>query len=117
MNICLSGLSLIAAAGCTDAYRSDSGVVWGTTYTVTYRSAESMNDSLTAAMRLVEKSLSMFDRGSLVSAINAGRTDSVDAYISTVLGVAADVHAMSGGMFDPTVAPLVNLWDLAQTTA
>lgn len=100
------------AAGCSDSvrYRSVEGGVWNTTYHVTYRSDCDMQDSILWVMRQVERSLSPFDSSSLVSAVNRGDSVRVDSLLSRIFIVSQEVNLMSGGAFDPTLAPLVNLW-------
>lgn len=63
-----------------------------------------------AEMRNVEKSLSMFDPTSRISRINKGLTDTLDAKLADVFEISMAVNKASGGMFDPTVAPLTDLW-------
>ena len=102
----------MAVIGCRKAeeFHTASGSVWGTTYHITYRSATDLSDSVLAEMRRVELSLSAFDANSLLTAVNAGRTDSVDSRFEQVFAVAKRVYELSHGAFDPTVGPLVELW-------
>lgn len=92
------------------SYRSAEGGVWSTTYHITYRADRDMRDSIVAVMRRVEMSLSPFDRGSLVSAVNRGDSVRVDSLFVRIFAASLEVNRKSGGAFDPTVAPLVNLW-------
>lgn len=56
-------------------------------------------------------SLSPFEPASLVSRVNASAVpQAVDTLLAHVFRAAQDVNRASGGAFDPTVAPLVNLW-------
>lgn len=105
-------LLLIVACSCSrgESFRRCEGVAWGTTYHIIYKSAVNLSDSITAEMRRVEHSLSMFAPESTVSRLNSGSTDSVDAYIEAVWRICGRVNHLSGGMFDPTVAPLTDLW-------
>lgn len=101
----------MAVAGCRRAeYRTASGAVWGTTYHITYCADRDLTDSILAQMRQVELSLSAFDRQSLVSKINDNRSDAVDHHFRSVFAVAKSVYDLSGGAFDPSVGPLVQLW-------
>ena len=110
-HFCIILALAMALAGCRRAeYHTASGAVWGTTYHITYRSAADLSDSVLAEMRRVELSLSAFDNGSLLTAVNMGRTDSVDVRFEQVFAVAQRVYALSDGAFDPTVGPLVELW-------
>lgn len=111
-NIIYIAALLMLATGCTRpaAYRSSTGAAWGTTYHITYKADRDLGDSIVAEMRLVEQSLSMFDKESLVSRINRGECDSLNRMLTDVLRLSLLVNKTSGGMFDPTVAPLTDLW-------
>ncbi len=100
-------------SSCTESrkeFRKTSGAGWGTVYHVTYKADRNLADSVVAEMRRVEQSLSMFDPSSLVSRINRGETDSLDRMLMSVMSTSMRVCRASGGAFDPTVAPLVELW-------
>lgn len=103
---------VIFFASCSrgEVWHTDGGAVWGTVYTVKYLGDRELGDSVVATMRQVELSLSCFDKASTVSRINAGETDSVDAMFAHVFGESRRLSELTHGAFDPTVAPLVNLW-------
>lgn len=105
-------LSALVSGGCSRAERwqEDSGVVWSTTYRIVYRHETSLSDSIIATMTRVEQSLSPFCRTSRISAINANSDLLTDTLIDKVFARSCDVNRASGGMFDPTVGPLVELW-------
>lgn len=109
---CVAVLITILSYGCgsAEAYRSCDGVVWGTTYHIVYRSDKSLDDVAIDAMRRVEMSLSVFCDSSLVSQINRNDNDAIDDMFIHVFNLSRQVNYLSGGMFDPTVSPLVNLW-------
>ena len=103
--------SATALMGCsTGEYRKASGSTWGTFYNITYKADADLADSITAVMARIDSSLSMFNDSSTVSRINRGDDITVDADFITVFNKAREVAAVSGGRFDPTVGPLVNLW-------
>ncbi|MDE6383256.1 MAG: FAD:protein FMN transferase [Paramuribaculum sp.] len=113
----MNRLTLLAAAaimlaGCTPttAYRTDSGEIWTTSYNITYESASDLSDSILAVLNEVDRSLSPFNPDSRISAINAGSSTETDSLLRRMIRVSTEVNGMSGGLFDPTVAPLVNLW-------
>ncbi len=91
-------------------YRQCSGVVWTTAYSIVYESESDMSDSIIAVMQRVEKSLSPFDSVSVVSKINRNESMAVDTLLQRVFAASQEVCRLSGGAFDPTVAPIVNLW-------
>lgn len=108
-------LSLVVAVACGScsrgpAYRHCDGAVWSTTYHITYASDVMLDDSILDVMRRVEMSLSPFADSSLVSAINRGDTDQTDALFERIFSTSQMVCRASGGAFDPTVMPLVELW-------
>lgn len=104
--------AILILTGCNKAsnYRSFSGSVWHTSFNITYRAPVNLDDSIAAAMRRVERSLSPFDSTSIVSAVNRGENPQVDELVIRVFEGARQVWEASSGAFDPTVAPLVNLW-------
>lgn len=92
------------------SFRTDEGGVWNTTYHITYRSSADLGDSIRAVMKRVEMSLSPFNPESVISRINRGETAQTDSLIQRIFHMSQEVCRASGGMFDPTVSPLVNLW-------
>lgn len=98
--------------GCVrnDKWHKTEGAVWNTLYHITYRSDVNLDDSIIAVMRSVELSLSPFEKNSTISRINRNETDSIDCLIAKVFEFSKSLNSLSAGMFDPTVAPLVNLW-------
>lgn len=109
--------ALLLAEGCSPRkeWRRESGAVWNTTYNITYRADRDMTDSIQGIFRQVENSLSPFNPSSLISRINRGETAQTDSLIRGVFGISQDVWLRSGGKFDPTVSPVVNLWKFGYT--
>lgn len=71
-------------------------------------------DAAVAALRHVERQMSLFDAASAVTQLNrAGRLDHPDAQLLGVLGLAREVAERSHGAFDVTVQPLWALWQRA----
>lgn len=103
---------LLAAVSCTPprSFRSCEGAVWNTTYHITYRADRDLDDSIRSVMKQVEMSLSPFNDNSLISRINRGETTATDTLIRRIFLASQEVNRNSFGAFDPTVAPLVNLW-------
>ncbi len=100
-------------ASCTQqaAYRTDSGVVFGTYYKVIYASSENLHEGIKGALRSVNSSLSTFDSTSIISRINRNDTTVVvDSLFALVFTTAQQVSVQTNGAFDITVAPLVNAW-------
>ncbi len=91
-------------------YRKCTGSVWATTYHITYRSAVNLDDSIYSVMNRVDDSLSPFSPTSVISRINSGADMATDSLVRRIFLASQRFNALSHGAFDPTVAPLVNLW-------
>ena len=91
-------------------YFHNQGRVFGTFYSIRYESGKDLHDSIRAAMKAFDNSLSMFNPHSTISAINANRDTITDIYFDEMWDEAQRVNTLSEGAFDITVAPLVNLW-------
>ena len=92
------------------SYHTNKGYVFGTYYAVQYESVSDLHDSIKATFAAFDASMSMFNPASTISRINSGADSVVDAYFEQMYSTAVDVNRLSGGAFDITVAPLVNLW-------
>lgn len=108
---------MTACSGRVDSYRRCSGSVWATAYNVVYSGGRDLDDSMMVVMRRVERSLSPFDKESVISRINRGESVRVDTMLRRVFETSQYVCRISGGVFDPTVAPLVNLWGFGYDNA
>lgn len=120
--ISIISLSLTACGGKKgdnerNVYTTIEGSVWHTTMRITYGSERNMTDSVLAVTSRVEQSLSPFLDDSRISLINRGDDMVVDGYITEVFGESQRINGVSGGAFDPTVAPLVNLWGFGYSDA
>ena len=92
------------------SYHTNKGYVFGTYYSIQYESVGDLHDSIKATFAAFDASMSMFNPASTISRINSGADSVVDAYFEQMYRTAVDVNRLSGGAFDITVAPLVNLW-------
>ncbi|MDE6670042.1 MAG: FAD:protein FMN transferase [Muribaculaceae bacterium] len=104
---------LISAAGCQRPApaRLMQGMIWNTTFRITYLSEHDLNDSVMAALNEVGNSLSVFDTTSLVSRVNRSKDAVVvDSAFCVVWREAMATHRASHGRFDPTLSPLITAW-------
>ncbi len=97
-------------ASCKRKYFTSDGSAWATTYHIVYSGDRSMDAEIAAVLDSVDRELSMFNPMSTVSRINACATDSVTDAFAEVFEVARRVNLLSGGVYDPTVGPLTELW-------
>lgn len=88
-------------------YFYNEGKVFGTYYNIRYEAKADLQDSIQAALKAFDSSLSMFNPNSILSAVNANRDTMTDAAFEAMWAEASRVYTLSGGAFDITVAPLV----------
>lgn len=105
--LCLPG---IVSCSSQQVWKKLNGSVWNTSYNIEYRSERLLDDSIIAEMRRVELILSPFDPESEISRVNRGERDILSPEAARVFEASQRINRLSGGLFDPTVAPLVNLW-------
>lgn len=111
--------AVLLAAACSPRreYVTVEGTMLGTTMHVTADLPDADAMRLRAAIMEVDReakaSMSIFDPKSLLSRLNRGETDSVDAHIIYCLRLADSIGALSGGRYDVTVKPLVEAWGFA----
>jgi len=96
-----------------------SGNTMGTTYNITAVgipdtvSKNRLSSAVETILADVNAKMSNWDKASEVSLLNASdasRPVSVSADFMTVMTAADDIHALSDGMFDVTLGPLIELW-------
>lgn len=102
--------SLMVLSSCESSYVKEEGMVWNTVYHITYHGDRSLTDSVMTVLNDVGKSLSVFDKSSLVSKVNTSSAAQVDSHFMTVYNASMIVNGVSGGLFDPTVSPLITAW-------
>lgn len=93
-----------------ESYIKDSGMVFGTTYSITYQYHENLKSDIEGVMQQVDNSLSPFNKSSVITAINNNTSTKADKYLTEVFTLAQTVNKETDGAFDITVAPLVNAW-------
>lgn len=89
---------------------NNSGITWNTEYNIKYCHHTNLSDSIISVLREVELSVSPFNKKSRITAINENHSDTLDGYLSRLYDKSVEINRESGGAFDPTVSPLVNLW-------
>ena len=91
-------------------YYHNQGKIFGTYYNIRYEANEDCHDSVMAALKAVDQSLSMFNSNSVISKINRNDSVVLDSLFITMFNEAQAISQLSDGAFDITVAPLVNAW-------
>ncbi len=104
------GSVLIVAQQHAMPYQHDTGMVFGTVYNITYQSDKNLKQDIEAELQKVDNSLSPFNKSSIISKINRNENPEVNDMFAEVFNLAEKVSGETGGAFDITVAPLVNMW-------
>lgn len=103
-------VAYFSACSSSDDYLSTSGMIWNTTYHITFKGTPALADSVLVVLEDVGKSLNVFDSGSLVSRVNGADSMTVDKHFINVYHASQKIHKASDGMFDPTLSPLITAW-------
>lgn len=107
-------LALLLMPACGRKAQSDysqaQGAVWNTLYHISYDGPRHLADSVMVVLKNLEKSVSIFDSASLISKINNNVSDSLDSHLLKLLTVSKQIHAQTGGAFDPSASPLFEAW-------
>ena len=106
----LCGYLIFSGACRRTEYNRTEGLIWNTAYHITYSGDKSLEDSIINVLNDVGRSLNVFDTTSLVSKVNHNRATFVDEHFIQVYKASIDVNEKSGGMFDPTLSPLITAW-------
>lgn len=111
--LALTMVLVLAACGTqTRDYQpaTTSGVIWGTTYNITYNGNDAEKDILDA-LNHVSAMANAYDPTSEIARLNAQRhLEHASAGFLTLIENARRLSAMTDGAFDPTVGPIVDLW-------
>lgn len=113
-------LVLMVVTGCTSGTKSYtpsnlSGVIWGTTYSITYyagdNGADSVGPAVSSALDQVGSIANAYDPTSEISRLNSnGSLENPSAGFCYLLERSRYISGLTDGAFDPTVGPLVDLW-------
>ena len=91
-------------------YQHNSGMVFGTTYNITYQCDSNLHNSIIRELEKVDEALSPFNKKSVVTAVNNNHDIEVNDMFADVFLLAQKISDDTSGDFDITVAPLVNAW-------
>jgi len=104
------GTVLIIRQQQSTPYQHCSGLIFGTSYHVTYQYDEDLKPLLEAKMKEVDQTLSMFNEASVISKVNNNQQVELTDMFVQVFELAQQISEDTQGAFDITVAPLVNAW-------
>lgn len=111
----LSFLLLAGSCESGNQYVYIEGFAQGGTYHVICRpvrglSAQELRDRIDGRLLAIDGSLSGYNKGSLLSRLNAGEDLPLDTLFIGCFTRSKEIWAETGGAFDPSAAPLFDLW-------
>ncbi|MDR2813265.1 MAG: FAD:protein FMN transferase [Prevotellaceae bacterium] len=114
----LLGVALALGGGCSAdaAYPRIAGVALGTTYTVACAGADTLlQREVEQLMQRVEKSLSIYDKESVISRVNRNEDVALDGYFVECFEVARQASLQTHGACDAGASPLFAAWGFGAT--
>lgn len=104
-------LVAIIIYGCSQTrFTKTQGLIWNTSYHITYDGSPALSDSVIVLLNELDRSLNVFDSTSLVSRVNRTDTLIIDNHFKNVYNASLKMYKASGGLFDPTLSPLITAW-------
>ena len=110
LSVLIIGTVLIVSKQRNMPYHHNRGMVFGTMYNIIYQNEKDLHAEIEAELKKVDNSLSTFNSNSVISRINSNERIAVDEMFAEVFTLAEKISGETGGAFDITVAPMVNLW-------
>ena len=104
------GTVLIIRQQQSTPFMKHEGIIFGTTYHITYQCDSDLSVNIKAELEKVDVSLSPFNPHSIITAVNQNQDVELNDMFLTVFKKAMAVSEDTEGAFDITVAPLVNAW-------
>lgn len=99
----------------TEDYRRIEGFAQGGTYSIIYRCPkgcdhQALSQTIDNLLLAIDNSVSGYNKGSLLSRINHGEDLPLDSIFTSCFIRSKEIWAESDGAFDPSAAPLFDLW-------
>lgn len=98
-----------------ETYLHNEGYIFGTQYHIKYKGTTDLHKEIRETLNEVDGSLSLFNKHSIMRAINENRDTTVNTMFTEVFNLAQEISHNTHGSFDITVAPLVNAWGFGHT--
>jgi len=107
--ILISFISFLCMS-CRQTYQEEKGLIFRTLYQVKYQSDKKLSEKIEAELAAFDLSLNPFNPNSILAKVNRNEDVEVDQWFMIVFRRAMEISEQSNGLFDATVAPLINLW-------
>jgi thiamine biosynthesis lipoprotein len=93
-----------------NSYLKTTGEIFKTSFHIQYKYNRLLDKEIQDCFRKFDLSLNPFNKESIIYKVNNNMPVEVDDWFITVFNKAIEVAEISGGTYDITCAPLVNLW-------
>lgn len=94
-----------------EAYTKLQGNIFGTTYTIVYKSSENYQEEIDKVFEDFNNSLSTYIPSSIISKVNNNENSViVDSYFIEAFEKAKKIYDETDGFFDPTIGKLINAY-------
>ena len=97
-------------SGSEGDYTKLTGEVFTTTFSIQYSAQKDYSEAVDSTFHAFSHSLNPFDSTSLISAINRNESQLMDSMLREVFLQSVVISRHTGGSYDVTCAPLINLW-------
>lgn len=105
------GFFMLFLTSCSqDGYKRIEGMIWNTSYHITYENEKDLTDSIMQVFNIIDGSLNVFNESSLVSQVNKADSLKIDSDFAAVYENSRKINRISDGAFDPTLGPLIDAW-------
>lgn len=92
------------------SYSHIQGFAEGTSYRIIYKDDRDFEEEIQRLLSGFERSLSVYDKDSIISRINRNEDVEADDYFKTVFTRAKEISAQTQGLFDISAEPLFRAW-------
>lgn len=113
----LTSLALVCLSSCNSRssesnadFVSEQGMIWNTSYHITYQGDPALKDSVIAVLNNVSATFNVFNDSSLVARVNRQDSTPVNDDFIKVYATSVRINRLTDGAFDPTLAPLIKAW-------
>lgn len=106
---------LLQACTENEVYNRISGETQGTTYNIIYQKNEILKQRIDSLLLDFDKSLSTYIEGTVIDKVNKNQEVELDEKFIKVFRKSIEISEATDGMFDITVAPLINAYGFGFT--
>jgi thiamine biosynthesis lipoprotein len=110
LTLLIVGTILIIRQQQATPYQKNSGLIFGTTYNITYQHGDDLHKEILDKLKEVDATLSMFNEKSVIARVNSNQRPELTPMFMEVFQEAQKISEETNGAFDITVGPLVNAW-------